>query len=80
MVKRFDIDFEEQDFADEMIKAIEEDYGRQIARIAYFERNRFDPNIFSVKIIFMDFKLLEAEIKVLPFFDMPSIQVEGIYY
>jgi hypothetical protein len=77
---RFDINFEEQDFADEMINAIEKDYGRSIARIPYFERNPIDPNSFIIKIIFADFKLLEAEISVVPSFDIASIHVEGIYY
>lgn len=79
-MKRIDFNAgEHHDFADEMIRQIEKDYGRSVARIPFFE-NAEEPNCFDIKIIFTDFKLLEAKIRVVPFFDMPSIQIKGTYY
>jgi hypothetical protein len=72
------IDFEEVEFADEMIRAIEKDYGRSVARIPYFER--VGRHSFDIKIIFTDFRLLEGEIKVVPSFPLISVQIHGTYY
>jgi len=73
------LDFDDVEIADEIIRAIERDYGRGIARIPMFER--IDHCTFEIKVIFADFKLLEAEIQVIPFFDgMATVKVEGIYY
>jgi hypothetical protein len=73
------LDLEEVDFADEMIRAIEKDYGRSIARIAKFQRVDF--NAFEIIIVFADFKVLDAIIEVFYFQEnMPSIQVQGTYY
>ena len=74
----FDFDFEDVDFADEMIQAIEKDYGRSIQRIPFFERGK-EPHTFDIKIIFTDFRLLEAKIAVIPIYGMPTIQIHGIY-
>jgi hypothetical protein len=71
--------FEEMDIADDIIRNIEKDYGRSIARIPYFERSD-EPYSFDIKIIFTDFKLLEGTIKVVPCWGMASVQVNGIYY
>jgi hypothetical protein len=70
---------DEIEIADEMIRAIEKDYGRMIARIPFFERT--GRCSFDMKVIFTDFRLLEATIVVSPFFDeLAQIQVHGIYY
>jgi hypothetical protein len=73
------LDFYDLDIADELIRAIEKDYGRGIARIPHFERAD-EPHTFDVKIVFTDFRLFEGTIQVIPFFDMASVKVEGIYY
>jgi hypothetical protein len=74
----FDMDHE--DFADEIFRKIEKDYGRGIARVPYFERSD-EPYCFDIKIIFTDFKLLEGTIRVVPFYEFgATVQVEGIYY
>jgi hypothetical protein len=80
-MKDIHIDLENQDLAEEMMKHIEKDYGRSIARIAYFKKAR-EPYTFDIKIIFTDFRLLEAKIQVTPYdyFELPSIQIQGIYH
>jgi hypothetical protein len=65
------------DFADEMIEAIEKEYGQPIERIAKFDQ--YD-DFFKISIIFIDYRLLEAKIKILNFLDLPSIQIQGYYY
>jgi hypothetical protein len=72
-------DFEDVEIADEVLRKIEKDYGRTIARIPFFERAK-EPNTFDIKVVFSDFRLLEAKIRVIPLFDLATIQVEGIYY
>jgi hypothetical protein len=69
--------FNEVDFADEMIDAIEKEYGTQIERIAKFEEHI---GFFRISIIFQDYRLLEAKIKVIDFCGMPSIQISGYYF
>ena len=70
-------DFDDTEIADEVFRAIEKDYGRGIARVPYFERTDFCT--FDIKIVFTDFKLLEAKIFVIPFHGMATVRVEGIY-
>jgi hypothetical protein len=83
MTNHFDIDLENADFADMMIQAIERDYGRSIARIPYFEKSgQFE---FELKVVFTDFRLLEATISILPDYvnlslESSTIQIEGTYY
>ncbi len=73
--------FENEDIADEVLKNIEKEYGRSIARIPYFEQSDMEHNCFDIKIIFTDFKLLEGQIQVLPFYGMgATIRVSGTYY
>jgi hypothetical protein len=69
--------FDEIDFAEEMIDAIETKYGRPIERIAKF--SDLGP-YFKISIIFQDYCLLEAKIKVSDFSGVPSIHIEGFYY
>lgn len=73
------IDLEHQDFADEMFRAIEKDYGRSIARIPKFERiSKFN---FLISIIFMDFRLMEAEIIVTEAgYGVPHVEIHGEYF
>ena len=79
-MNHFDINLDDMDFADEMIKAIEDDCGRSIVRIAKFDRG-IAPYSYHMTAVFTDFKILEATIRIVPtFFDLPNVQVEGIYY
>lgn len=72
--------FDDTEIADEVVRAIEKDYGRGIARIPFFERAD-EPFSFDIKVIFTDFKLLEAKIMVVPFANIgATVKVEGIYY
>ncbi len=75
-----DFDFEQDDVAEEIMRSIEKDYGRSIQRIPFFERGA-EPNTFDIKVIFTDFRLLEAKIIVVPYLDYyPQIQVHGTYF
>jgi hypothetical protein len=65
------------DFADDLLLAIEKDYGRSIMKIPKFKR--IGKTQFLITIIFSDYKLLEAEIKVVDMFGMPTIKIEGVY-
>lgn len=77
-MKHYDIDLDEQDFADEMIRQIEKDYGRSVARIPYF-RYADEPHAFDIKIIFTDFRLLEAKINVKFIYGLPTVTIQGTY-
>lgn len=73
--------FNEDDIADEVLKNIEMEYGRSIARIPFFKKSEDGHNCFDIKIIFTDLKLLEGQIQVLPFYDIgATIRVSGTYY
>lgn len=79
MKRNFDeIDFSGVDMADQMIEAIEKDYGRSVQRIPIFKKTGKDS--FDIVCIFSDFKMLKAEIKIVLIYDLPSIVVEGAYY
>jgi hypothetical protein len=73
------MDFENQDFADELFRMLEKDYGRSVARVAKFKRiSRFN---FMISIIFSDFRLMEGEIRVVEtFYGNPHIEIHGVYY
>jgi hypothetical protein len=64
-------------FADEIFEAIETEYGQPIERVARFTEH---DGHFNISIIFVDYRLLEAKIKVIKFFGEPSIQIHGFYY
>lgn len=66
------------DFADEMLRAIEKDYGRTIMKIPKFRRVL--DRLFNITIIFTDYTLLEAEISVVEIYGMPAIKVQGTYF
>ena len=77
--------FNDLDIADEVLRNIELEYGRSIARIPYFERSEMEHNCFDIKVIFTDFKLLEGQIRVIPMWDNmfdigATIRVSGTYY
>ena len=67
---------------EEMVRAIENEYGRSIARIAKFKRVDLFKYKFSA--IFTDFRLLEAEVETMPnFVDeglMIQVEIRGDYY
>jgi hypothetical protein len=69
--------FNDVDFADEMIEAIEKEYGTPIERIAKFDEHF---GFFKISVIFQDYRLLEAKIKVVDFCGLPSIQISGHYF
>lgn len=72
------IEMEGIDFADQMLDAIQKDYGRTIMRIPKFKQvSKYG---FKISIIFTDYRLLEANIRVIDMFDMPSITIEGNYF
>lgn len=68
------------DLADQVIASIEKDYGRTIARIPYFERT--GKYSFDLKVVFSDFRLLEATILIVPYYidGLSTIKVEGTYF
>lgn len=77
--------FNDQDIADEILRNIEQEYGRSIARIPYLQKSDVEQNCFDIKIIFTDFKLLEGQIRVIPMWDnlfdvSATIRVSGTYY
>jgi adenine/guanine phosphoribosyltransferase-like PRPP-binding protein len=79
MQKNFnEVDFEGIDLADEMIAAIEKDYGRSIQRIPRFKKT--GSHRFDIICIFSDYRMLQAEVKIVDIYGVASITVEGIYY
>lgn len=66
------------DFADDMLRAIEKDYGRTIMKIPKFRR--ILNNVFAISIIFTDYTLLEAEVSIIDLYGMPALKVEGNYF
>lgn len=66
------------DFGDEILRSIEKDYGRSIAKIPKFER--VGRHEFLISIVFTDFRLLEAQIKIHEIYGLPAVKIEGKYY
>lgn len=66
------------DFADDVLRAIEKDYGRTIMKIPKFSRT--GSASFDISIIFSDYTLLEAELIIKEVYGMPTLIVEGAYY
>lgn len=62
---------------DEIIDAVSEKYGQEIARIAKVEEIN---GIFHMTIVFVDYRIMEAQIKVCDFCDIPSIRIQGNYF
>jgi hypothetical protein len=79
-MNHLDFDFDDLEIADDIIRNIEKDYGKRIARIPCFKRTS-EPYTYEMKIIFTDFKLFEGQIRIVPsFFDFITVQVDGTYY
>lgn len=66
------------DFADDLLRAIENEYGRTIMKIPKF--NRITYNKFLISVIFSDYRLLEGEIEVFELYGMPAIKLDGTYF
>ena len=73
------INFEEVDFADEMLRRIEKDYGRSVQRIAKFNKG-YERNSFLITIVFTDHVIFEGKIKIYEIHGEAMIKVEGAYY
>lgn len=76
----FETDYGQQpdDFVETMIAALEDDYQCEVQRVARLKQiSRCD---FSVSLIFTDYRLLEAEIKVVTKYGMPALEINGTYY
>ncbi|MBT2728376.1 hypothetical protein J7E63_15715 [Bacillus sp. ISL-75] len=71
-------DFNGVDFADDLLRSIEKDYGKSIMKIPKFKR--IGSTLFEISIIFSDYRLLEAEINIAEIYGMPAIKVNGTYY
>lgn len=69
---------EQPDFVEEMIAALEQDYQCSVQRVARMER--ISQFTFTVSIIFTDYRLLEAEIKVVTRYGLPALEIHGVYY
>ena len=69
--------FNETDLIEEILNAIETNYGTPIERIV--KCDEFD-NYFNFTIVFTDYTLLDAKVHVRSMFNMPSINIEGTYY
>lgn len=77
-MQHFETDFDNPDFVDEMMAAIESDYGRSIARVARMKQ--ISEYRFLVSIIFTDFRLLEAQVNICEVYGLPTIKIEGNYF
>lgn len=71
-------DYKEIDFVDELLKAIENDCEREIMRIVKLDEIKKDS--FSITVIFTDYILLEAYIKISKMEDSLVFQVNGNCY
>jgi hypothetical protein len=69
---------EKMDYAAEIFKAVEGNYGKQIKRIVKFEE--YGKHGFKLNIIFTDYRILEAKVKVETVLGEPCITLEGTYY
>jgi hypothetical protein len=77
-MKYYNVDLENVDFADEMIRAIEKDYGRTIVRIPKF--NKRSATSFDITIVFTDFRILEAVISIEEINYLPTLVIQGCYF
>jgi hypothetical protein len=65
------------EIVEEVLNVLENNYGAQIERIVKCDEYK-DHFVFTV--IFTDYTLLEAKVHIQRTFNMPSINIEGIYY
>jgi hypothetical protein len=84
-MREIEIDFDDAEFFDVMINELEKEYGRSVARLAKLERT--SPYSFEITVVFSDFRLLEAEVKVTnisPYYLLeptePIVTIRGEYY
>lgn len=73
----YNTDLDGIDFADDVIRAIEKDYGRSVVRIPKFKRK--SAYSFYITLVFTDFCILEAEIKIVGDPLIPTLLIEGVY-
>ena len=66
------------DYAAEMLKAIETNYGQQVQRIVKYRE--LGNSVLLLTIIFADYRMLEAKVKVETILGEPGITIEGTYY
>lgn len=64
----------EPNYATEIFEQIENEYGQKIERIIKFKEKN---DIFFMTIIFSDYRMLEAMIKIETLYRMPAIRIEG---
>lgn len=69
---------ENVDFAAEIFKAVENNYGKPIKRIGKFED--CGKQGFKIIMIFTDYRILEAKVKVETVLGEHCITLEGTYY
>lgn len=77
----FEADFGQQqpdDLVESIIAALEEDYNCEVQRVA--RMNQLSKFHFTVSLIFTDYRLLEAEIKVITKYGLPALEICGVYY
>ena len=67
----------EADIVDEILEAIETEYGRKIERVVKLDDIEEG---FKITIIFSDYRLLEAKVKVKTIYTAPSVVIQGTYY
>lgn len=67
----------DSDFMDELITVIEMEYGQEIERIAKMKEIL---GTYHMTIIFKDYCILEAKIKLCDYCEMPSLRIQGNYY
>jgi hypothetical protein len=64
-------------FAEDILTTIEEEYGAKIERVVNLQDYG---DYFTFCIIFSDYRLLEASVKIRRFFDEASVKIEGKIY
>jgi hypothetical protein len=70
-------EFDDGDFANEIIERLEKDYGQPVRRIPKFER--IHGNRFEITMIFVDYRMLEATISVVDRNGEINIELNGFY-
>lgn len=70
-------ELQENEFVDHLLFEIEQHHGGKIQRIVKCEELI---GSFKISLIFEDYTLLEARVRVHTTFDTPTLQVHGTYY
>lgn len=66
------------DYAAEMIAAIETSYGSSVQRIVKY--HELGNNVLQLTLVFTDYRILEAKVRVETILGEPGITIEGTYY